>query len=156
VTFSGWNFAPNETVSISSDAGASDSVVVDKSGKFTTSAFTIPFGPAKTTTYSFAGDQSDQINTVKISLGSYSPYVLLSLYYGKAETEETITGFAFAPNEVVNVKFGNVDLGQVTTDAKGSFTLKTTVPLETGIIKATATGQSSGAVGQNNFSFATY
>ncbi|MBX4205389.1 MAG: hypothetical protein KW788_04385 [Candidatus Doudnabacteria bacterium] len=156
ISFTGWGFAPNETVSISNDTAVLGSVTADNTGKFASDKFVIPFTTATSLTYSFAGEESEQVNKVKISLGSFSPYVLLSLYYGKADAAETISGFAFAPNEQVSVKFGSLDLGTVTADAKGSFSVNTTVPQGSGTITATATGLSSGSLGKNNFTFATY
>ncbi|HEX5430128.1 MAG TPA: hypothetical protein VFX17_03585 [Patescibacteria group bacterium] len=154
ISFSGWGFAPNENVSISSPDGSIATVVTDSDGKFTSDKFTIPFGAKNSISYTIVGDQSVQSNTITVSLGSYTPYLLLSLYYGNAGASLTVSGADFAPGETVSVSFGGQDLGTATTDTTGQFALDTAVPAGSGSVSVSASGASSGGVASTTFTFA--
>lgn len=156
ISFNGWGFAPNEHIAITQNGVAIGDAIANNLGEFETEEFTVPFDEGGTIEYAFVGEQSEQTNTVTLSLGQYNPYLLLSLYYGKSGDSETISGFSFAPNEHVDLTFGNLSLGSVITDPSGAFTFKTTIPTGSGKVGIIANGESSKTSAQTNFDYATY
>jgi large repetitive protein len=152
ISFNGWDFAPNEEISVSLGSAVIGAITSDSAGNFESGTYQIPFSAKESVAYTFTGEISENPYTVTISLGEYEPYILLGEYYGVGGSI-AVSGFDFAPNENVKVLFGNVEASAF-ANSQGRFALTATVPKGAGNITVIATGQSSGSSGQAIYMFA--
>jgi hypothetical protein len=127
VRFMGTHFMPGETVMISSGGTNVGTVTADGAGNFTTNWMTVPY-VTETRPYTFTGVSSGIPFNVHVTIGSNSPWIVLSNYYAGAGASLTVTGHQFGANEIVNVWFNSQNLGSAQTNTIGDFTFTTSVP----------------------------
>jgi large repetitive protein len=151
ITFNGTGFAPGETVNISLNNAAAVPVKADSKGNFVSSAFAVPFG-VQSTHFAFTSDITNANLALDIGVAQLNAGIILSTYYATGGAPLMVTGMGFGGGEKVNITFDGAVLGSATTDTKGDFTFKTSVPFgQPGSHTIIATGQNSSAVSTASF-----
>jgi hypothetical protein len=151
ITFNGWGFAPGEDITVSLNGGSSVKAKADSKGGFVSPAITIPFG-SQNAHFTITSSLTNSNLSVDVGVAQLNAGIVLSTYYDVGGVPLVITGMGFGGNEKVIVTFDSTDLGTVTTQADGNFTLKTAVPFgQAGSHTITAKGQLSGASSSASF-----
>lgn len=164
LTVQGSGYSPGETVNIywnytGPGTGTLEKTVASSgTGSFSTS-FRIPPSPVGTYTVGGVGQTSGSVATGTFQL---SPGLSILPVAGGAGSPMTISGNAFGANESVNIYWNYTGPGTgtllttATSDANGSFTVKSAVPSGTSavIVPVAGVGQTSNSTG--TFTYIVY
>lgn len=125
LTFTGWNFAPNENVTVTSGSGEMGKIAADRTGAFQNRLPQVMAAGSQGTTsaYTLTGDLSQKPISLEVSIGSLTPQVFPSAYFMPPGKDISFSGFGFAPNETVAVFEGenSETINRIRTDSVGSF-----------------------------------
>ncbi|MDQ3014521.1 MAG: CHRD domain-containing protein [bacterium] len=127
VSFRGSHFYPHETVTIKNGGTSLGTATADASGSFNTNAHSIPYTSGMQR-YTFTGSMSQIEFPVEIWVDGANPWLGLSSYYAGDTSPLTISGNGFGSGEQVKVWFNGLDVGTVTANTNGEFSLNTMVP----------------------------
>jgi hypothetical protein len=128
ISFSGMNFYPNETVSITYNGTKIGTVHATSQGEFTSQSFVVPYVEGKIQ-YTFTGNVSAISFPVNITVDTAKPWMTLSSYYAGAGTQVTVNGHGFGSNEFVHVWFAGIDQGEVQASAGGDVVFSLIIPV---------------------------
>ena len=119
IYFDGTGFAPNETVTISSNlpGATSTSVNANASGGFVTPSMTVPYSANSLFTTTFTGNLSGATTQSSVAVGSLFPYLTADSYSTAQGQTVHVTGFGFGTSENVQVTAG---MFATTTSANAS------------------------------------
>ncbi|MDQ3077146.1 MAG: hypothetical protein M3Q63_03805 [bacterium] len=128
ISFTGNHFYPNELVTITQSSGTRiGSVQANSAGALKTDSFVVPY-TSGTIKYVFTGSVSQIPFTVNVKVGNENPWITLSSYYAGSDQPVTVAGHSFGSYEQVTIWFGDTNLGTVSTDVDGAFSLRAVVP----------------------------
>ncbi len=127
ISFTGNHFYPHELVTITQSGTRIGSVQANAAGVLKTNSFVVPY-TAGNVKYVFSGNVSQIPFTVNVKVGNENPWITLSTYYAGSGQPVTIAGHSFGSYEQVTIWFGDTNLGTVSTNADGEFSLNAVVP----------------------------
>ncbi|MGH7141852.1 MAG: hypothetical protein ACREGH_04465 [Minisyncoccia bacterium] len=144
ISLSGSGFAPNEIVNISLGTYATTSATADASGAFSIPSVQLPGAGGVQISITATGAESGATATVKMTMGQYYTWAVLSTYWAEGGTPLAVTGHNFAPDESVLLSTSHGQFASTTADKNGDFSSATTVPYAPpGDLEITATGATS-------------
>ncbi|MFA6427350.1 MAG: hypothetical protein WCW16_02805 [Candidatus Magasanikbacteria bacterium] len=118
ITFSGNGFAPNETVTASTDDQNLGTVATDMTGSFINLVVPTGFGIDRQIIYTFTGADSNAVTQITITIAALQPFIFLDSYYASPGSTIYASGIGFGPNEQVSVYIGN-SVMTATSDSTG-------------------------------------
>jgi hypothetical protein len=152
IIFTGSHFYPYEVVTITQDGVRIGSVQANAAGAISTGSFTVPYVSGKVN-YIFTGNVSAIPFTVGVNVNNEKSWITLSSYYAGAGAPITVMGHSFGSNEQVTLWFGGMNVGTVTTDMNGDFSLNMVVPQSnTGQLTVQAVGVRTNSSATQSFS----
>ena len=156
LSWSGWGFAPNETVTLTSGRGVLGSFSTNGGGSFGDQArMTVPYNYQNTsTTYTLTGSISGVSQMVTITFGTFYANIDPSSYYVVKGATLDASLRNFAPNEQVDVMVNGVSVGQKTVDGGGNGVMRITAPGAGQTFTLSARGISSGVTSSRTITLA--
>jgi hypothetical protein len=159
ISYSGTNFVPGETVTMTTGVGtsaATSTLTADANGNIQTATSTVPYNAVGSFSAHFVGSLSQSPTTISIAVGTLSAYLSADNYSSTQGNTVHITGYSFAPGEVVTVTSGAFST-TTTADANGTTAaVAVTTPYGASSAHITFTGISSGATAAINISLLSF
>lgn len=138
VIVNGTAFGASKTVDILFNGSKVTERTTDENGTFTMATFAVP--PIPNGTYNVTARNPTERNAT--ATFKVLTKLVVSPETGDVAKNVTLTGTAFGANENVTIKLGDTNVGNSTTDEKGSFVQEVTIPaVASGAYNFTATGE---------------
>jgi hypothetical protein len=106
LSFTGFGFAPNESVIITSNAQATTTVMANSLGGFTTATTTVPFNLVGGVHATFTGSLSSASASSNVGLAAVSPFLNADVYSASQGSVVHVSGTRFGSNEMVHITAG--------------------------------------------------
>jgi large repetitive protein len=123
LTVFGHNFAPGESVVLSTSAGAFATTTVDFSGNFE-AVTTVPYAPPGSVTITATGAMSGSPASVDMTVAPVWTDIQLGAYAGAPGTAINFIGSGYAPNDIVEImtdRTGSATVHTITASGTGTF-----------------------------------